>query len=84
MSDVSPRVLSDTPRRHRPVVRLVFRVYKTCVSPLIGNVCRFDPSCSEYALEALERHGLWRGAKLALSRISRCHPWNPGGPDPVP
>lgn len=46
--------------------------------------CRFAPTCSQYAIEALERHGLVRGAGLALRRLARCHPWNPGGLDPVP
>jgi putative membrane protein insertion efficiency factor len=75
---------SESTRRHRPIVRMAHRLYKALLSPLIGNVCRFEPSCSDYALEALERHGLWRGAKLAIARLLRCHPWNPGGSDPVP
>jgi putative membrane protein insertion efficiency factor len=81
MSEVLHR---ESTRQHRPIVRLAHRLYKALLSPLIGNVCRFEPSCSDYALEALERHGLWCGAKLAIARVLRCHPWNPGGPDPVP
>ncbi len=66
------------------VARLFIRVYQLLVSPLIGPVCRFTPSCSHYALEALDRHGPARGAWLAARRIGRCHPWSRGGHDPVP
>lgn len=50
----------------------------------VGGVCRFTPTCSRYAQEALRRHGLVRGGWMAIKRICRCHPWHPGGPDPVP
>jgi len=63
---------------------LLIRVYRLLVSPLLGRHCRFHPSCSEYALEALQRHGLWKGSWLALRRIGICHPWHAGGFDPVP
>ncbi|MGF1527725.1 MAG: membrane protein insertion efficiency factor YidD [Candidatus Competibacterales bacterium] len=53
-------------------------------SPLQGNRCRFEPSCSAYALEALRRFGVWRGGALTLWRLLRCHPFCPGGYDPVP
>lgn len=66
-----------------PLVALI-RVYQYAVSPMLGARCRFDPSCSQYAAEALLRHGLLRGLWLAVSRIGRCHPWHPGGYDPVP
>jgi len=62
----------------------LIRFYKYVISPLLGRRCRFFPSCSEYAAEALEKHGTLKGARLGLKRISRCHPWNPGGFDPVP
>lgn len=60
------------------------RLYQTAVSPLLGPRCRFHPSCSAYAVEALERHGALHGSWLAARRISRCHPLNEGGFDPVP
>jgi uncharacterized protein len=60
------------------------RVYQLTLSPLIGNQCRFHPTCSRYASEAIHRHGVWRGAGLAIWRLARCHPFHPGGFDPVP
>lgn len=62
----------------------LIKAYRFFVSPLLGDVCRFQPSCSEYGLEAVSRHGALRGGWLALRRIGRCHPWHPGGFDPVP
>lgn len=63
---------------------LPIRLYQLVVSPLLGPRCRFYPSCSAYAVEALRAHGALRGSWLAVRRLGRCHPWNPGGPDPVP
>ena len=62
----------------------LIRGYRYAISPLLGSRCRFHPSCARYAEEALSVHGLWRGGWLALRRLSRCHPWHPGGFDPVP
>jgi putative membrane protein insertion efficiency factor len=60
------------------------RAYQLLLSPLLAPACRFDPSCSSYAVEAIERHGLFRGSWLAAARIGRCHPWGGFGHDPVP
>jgi putative membrane protein insertion efficiency factor len=60
------------------------RFYQYLISPLLGPRCRFHPSCSQYAVEALQQHGALRGSWLALRRLLRCHPWHPGGYDPVP
>ena len=60
------------------------RGYQLLISPLLGPRCRFYPSCSSYAIEAIDRFGVIKGGGLALRRISRCHPLNPGGVDPVP
>ena len=62
----------------------VVRGYQLLLRPLLPAACRFQPSCSEYAREALSRHGVIRGGWLALRRLARCHPWNPGGYDPPP
>jgi uncharacterized protein len=72
--------------KHLLMAFIVFliRAYRLLISPWLGNRCRFHPSCSEYALEALQRHGLWNGSRLALRRIGSCHPWHAGGFDPVP
>ena len=58
--------------------------YRLLLSPLLGASCRFYPSCSTYAVEAIQTHGAARGTWLALKRILKCHPWHPGGVDPVP
>lgn len=60
------------------------RFYRAVISPLKPPSCRFYPTCSEYALEAVRKHGPWKGSALAVRRILRCHPMNPGGYDPVP
>jgi putative membrane protein insertion efficiency factor len=67
----------------RPLIWLI-RAYQLAISPMLGNRCRFFPSCSEYAMEALEKHGPLRGLWLGVRRVGRCHPWHPGGYDPVP
>lgn len=68
----------------RLVLRTLIRAYQLLVSPLLGPRCRFYPSCSQYALEAIELHGALRGTLLALHRLSCCHPFHAGGYDPVP
>ena len=62
----------------------LIRLYQWTVSPLLGPTCRFHPSCSQYALEAVLRFGVLQGGVLAVKRLARCHPWHPGGFDPVP
>ncbi|HUN73126.1 MAG TPA: membrane protein insertion efficiency factor YidD [Steroidobacteraceae bacterium] len=63
---------------------ILIRLYQWTLSPLVGPCCRFEPSCSQYALESIQRFGMLRGCWLALRRLGRCHPWHPGGYDPVP
>ena len=70
-----------------PVARAAsaaLRFYKTAISPLLPRACRYEPTCSVYAREAIERYGLRRGSVLALRRLARCHPFRAGGFDPVP
>lgn len=74
----------------RSVVRICIRIYQFTISPALswmtgpGGGCRFEPTCSEYFLEAVERHGIWQGGWLGLKRIGCCHPWGGQGHDPVP
>ena len=67
----------------RALMRLV-RAYQLLISPMLGGSCRFEPTCSAYALQALEQHGAAAGSYLAVRRIARCQPWCDGGHDPVP
>lgn len=62
----------------------LLRAYQHLLSPFFGQHCRFTPTCSQYAIDALREHGPWRGSMLAARRVLRCHPWHPGGLDPVP
>lgn len=73
--------MSSIPRK---AVMLFIRGYQVLISPLFPPSCRFTPTCSAYALTSVERYGVFRGGWLAVRRIARCHPWNPGGHDPVP
>ena len=68
----------------RAVAVVVLRGYKRFVSPLLPPMCRFEPTCSVYMMQAVEKHGALRGIWLGLRRLARCHPFNPGGWDPVP
>ncbi len=63
---------------------LLINIYRYTLSPLFGNQCRYYPTCSHYAENALKEYGAWRGIIMAVKRISRCHPWHEGGYDPVP
>jgi uncharacterized protein len=62
----------------------LLRTYQYAISPFLGRRCRYYPSCSEYAVEAVEKHGAIKGGWLGVKRVCRCHPWHPGGYDPVP
>ncbi|MBT4520593.1 MAG: membrane protein insertion efficiency factor YidD [Halieaceae bacterium] len=62
----------------------LIRCYQACLSPFLGNHCRFYPSCSSYAQQAIASHGFIAGSYLGLKRLSKCHPWHEGGHDPVP
>ncbi|MBZ5567170.1 MAG: membrane protein insertion efficiency factor YidD [Acidobacteriia bacterium] len=68
----------------KPALLLIIRLYQRLVSPLLPPACRYVPTCSEYAAEALEIHGPWQGAVRAAWRLLRCHPFSRGGYDPVP
>jgi uncharacterized protein len=74
-------VVADLPRRG--LVAFI-RAYRLVISPALPPACRFTPTCSQYALEAIRRHGAARGSWLAVRRLARCHPFNPGGFDAVP
>ncbi len=65
------------------ILKLI-RLYQLAISPFLGNCCRFYPSCSEYALEAVKKHGVFKGSYLSLKRVAKCHPLHPGGVDEVP
>ena len=68
----------------RKLLILPIRFYQSCISPMLPPACRFTPTCSQYAVEAITVHGPFRGLWLALRRIARCHPWGGSGYDPVP
>ena len=68
----------------RHVLKILIRGYQLAISPLFGPRCRFYPSCSHYAIQAIDAHGALRGTWLTVRRIGRCHPYHPGGFDPVP
>lgn len=62
----------------------LIKAYQYLLSPWIGNQCRFSPTCSHYAIEAIQKYGSFHGTRIALQRILRCHPWHVGGHDPLP
>jgi putative membrane protein insertion efficiency factor len=68
----------------RSLLMFLVRAYRLCLSPWIGSDCRFSPTCSLYAMDALDRHGATIGCYLIVARLVRCHPWCAGGHDPVP
>jgi uncharacterized protein len=68
----------------KTLLLLLLRAYKLGISPFLGQNCRFYPSCSDYAAEAVRVHGALKGSVLAAKRLCKCHPWHPGGLDPVP
>lgn len=95
MSDLAPLstmfpVALTASRPHLPAPMLVrglialIRLYQQIVSPWLGRVCRFEPSCSRYAVACLETHGAGRGSLLSVKRLCKCHPFHPGGHDPPP
>jgi len=68
----------------RPLVLALIRLYQVAAPPFVRGSCRHHPTCSEYAHEAIARHGVWRGGRLAIARLGRCHPLGTAGFDPVP
>src|SRR5262245_62079852 len=78
-----PTAEIESPGLARAVIPFV-RAYQLVLGPVLPRACRFEPTCSRFALEALRRHGAMRGFVLTARRLSRCHPWNAGGYDPVP
>jgi len=68
----------------KKIIILLVKAYRAVISPLIPPSCIYTPTCSQYAIEAVEKHGAVRGTVLAVKRLSRCHPWHKGGYDPVP
>lgn len=74
----------ETGQAMRSLAVTAIKIYQYAISPFLGNHCRFSPSCSSYAIRAIETHGLVKGVLLGIKRIGKCHPWHPGGHDPVP
>lgn len=68
----------------KALLLLLLRAYQLCISPFLGQNCRFYPSCSDYASQAVREYGALKGSAMATRRLCKCHPWHPGGFDPVP
>jgi len=83
-TEPSASARSDTRGSAARLVRAFIRAYQVVLRPVLPPACRFAPSCSEYAHQAVGTHGVWRGGVMAVRRIGRCHPWRAGGYDPVP
>lgn len=83
-SSVAKRIVAGITRASRWSLVALVRGYQMVISPMTGPTCRFYPSCSEYAIRAVRRHGIFRGGGIAFWRILRCNPWNYGGVDDVP
>jgi len=66
------------------IIILPIKLYQLIISPFLPNACRYNPTCSQYGIEAVNKHGIFKGTKLLVKRISRCHPWGGHGYDPVP
>lgn len=87
----SPRTCADSGRVSKTIIKnrkllvisFLFKTYRAVISPLMGNCCRFYPSCSHYAEEAVQKKGWFAGSLLSLRRLAKCHPFHPGGFDPV-
>jgi uncharacterized protein len=83
MTSITPASLMRWPGRAAGAFLIgVIRLYQVTLSPLLGPACRFEPSCSRYVVESIKKHGAWKGLGRGMRRVSRCHPWNPGGYDP--
>jgi putative membrane protein insertion efficiency factor len=83
-TEISQRIASGVELRMRSIFKLPVYLYKYLISPILPQSCRFVPSCSEYALEAIEKHGVARGVVLTGKRLCKCHPFGKSGHDPVP
>lgn len=83
MGNIGAALVSSGGTMAKILIGLV-KGYRLLLSPFVGMHCRFQPTCSQYMIEAIERHGVLRGVGLGLRRLSRCHPWHEGGFDPVP
>ena len=68
----------------KKIIIYLIKFYQITLSPLLGSNCRFQPTCSQYTIEAIKHHGVVKGLNLGIKRISKCHPWGPKGYDPVP